>query len=561
MGVISAYPEEAYRQQAVEDGCIEDSQSSESIESDMPVEMMPKDPLGTVFSIKTFLSYTGSGWLMSLAYLDPGNLESDLQSGAYTGYNLLWVLFTCTGVGLLLQVLAARLGVVTGRDLAQTCKLHYSRGTSRAIWIMTEVAIIGADVQEVVGSAIALNTLLGWPLWLGSLVTGLDTFTFLLIDHYGKRMLELFIFSLILVMMVCFVANWAFEVPPPSDVIRGFVPTCPSYAVLQLVGTIGAAIMPHNVYLHSALVLSRGVDRQDPVHVKQANKYMFADSAAALVLSFLINAALLTSFANGFFTQQCAANAGSVGPLACVPEAAGPSSSCVGPSCLSCLTATGTQGFCQEIGLDGAGVALEGMFGGNGGATAKYIFAFGLLAAGQASTMTGTFAGQYVMEGFTEWRLPMWVRTLVTRLISLVPAIAVALWSTNGGSNFNEWLNILQSVQLPFAILPILHFNSDPTVMGEDFVLSRRWQAVCWGLAAIVVAVNFYLVSAKAQAAQAPLWVMLVLVVAFVLYLAFICTIIQKDLKRFSDFVRSRLQAAFSSFRWSADPESYQLLT
>merc|ERR1719161_2799137 len=212
---------------------------------------------------------------MSLAYLDPGNLESDLQNGAFTGYSLIWVLFLCTLAGLILQVLAARLASVTNLNLAQACRKYYSRKTSVTIWVMTELAIIGSDIQEVVGSAIALRTLFGWPLVVGSIVTGLDTFTFLLIHYFGKRILEFFIFILIMVMMVCFFVNFFFAPSPAGDLIGGFVPTCPSYAVSQLVGTVGAVIMPHNIYLYGGLVQSRGVDRASEEHVHQGNKYNF----------------------------------------------------------------------------------------------------------------------------------------------------------------------------------------------------------------------------------------------------------------------------------------------
>jgi len=487
-------------------------------------EMMPKDPPGVGFSCKTFLIYAGPGWLMSLAYLDPGNLESDLQSGAYTGYSLIWVLFMCTLAGLVLQVLAARLGTVTGRNLAQNCRAGYSRRTSLTIWVMTEVAIIGSDMQEVVGSAIALKTLFGWPLWLGSLFTGLDTFTFMAMHYFGKRILEFFIFALVMMMMVCFFTNFSLSPPPLMDLLCGFEFGCPSYAALQLVGTVGAVIMPHNIYLHSALVQSRTVDRQDEVHVRQANKYNLLDSAMALFISFLINAALLASFANGFFFEDCA-NAAD-GPLACVPGAA-----CTGSDCTPCISGAGLHGFCGEIGLDQGGDSLLVLLGKNGRLGEK-LFALGVLAAGQASTMTGTFAGQYVMEGFLEWKVPMWVRTLITRSFALGPAVAVALATAdqpNLNNTVNQWLNILQSVQLPFALLPVLHFCSDREVMGQ-FALRRRWQALCWALAATVIGVNVYLVVDRVVGS--PWWAWVLAAIFFVAYGAFISVIIRSDLKR-----------------------------
>merc|ERR1719191_1673157 len=253
---------------------------------DKDVEMMPCDPAETTFSFKTFMAYAGPGWLMSLAYLDPGNLESDLQNGAYTGYSLIWVLFLCTIAGLILQVLAARLAAVTGLNLAQACRKHYSKTTSRILWVMTEMAIIGSDIQEVVGSAIALKILFGWPLVVGSIVTGVDTFTFLLIHYFGKRLLEFLIFTLIMMMMVCFFLNFFIAPSPAPEFFGGFVPSCPYYAIGQLVGTVGAVIMPHNIYLYGGLVQSRGLDRTSEVHLHQGNKYNFVDATVALGFSF-----------------------------------------------------------------------------------------------------------------------------------------------------------------------------------------------------------------------------------------------------------------------------------
>lgn len=265
----------------------------------------------------TLWKFTGPGWLMSIAYLDPGNLEADLQSGAYTGYQLLWMLFWATIAGLLLQILAARLGVVTGKNLAQMCRLEYSRPVSNLLWVMTETAIIGSDIQEVLGSAIALKLLFGLDLWVGCLITGLDTFTFLIIHAYGVRKLEAFFAALIFTMMVCFFVNFGFTGPQwmggPWNVDGGgillgtLVPTVNDYAVIQAVGILGAVIMPHNIYLHSALVQSRNINRKNPQAVEEACKYNAIESAVALIVSFFINAAVVTVFARGFYADgQCA---------------------------------------------------------------------------------------------------------------------------------------------------------------------------------------------------------------------------------------------------------------
>lgn len=442
---------------------------------------------------------------MSLAYLDPGNLESDLQNGAYTGYTLLWTLFLCTLVGLIFQILAARLGAVSGKNLAEACRIGYPKNLSRIMWLMTEVAIIGSDVQEVVGTATAFNILFGWPLWAGTLLTGLDTFTFMAIHYFGKRILEVSIFLLILVMMGCFFTNFAFLPPSFHDLASGFAFQCPSYAVLELVATVGAVIMPHNIYLHSALVQSKAVDRANPTHLKQANKYNLADSVGALFISFLINAALVASFANGFFNEECAQMRG--GPRACLPGSA-----CSGASCVPCKAGNGLDGVCTEIGLNQGGDALQALLRNNGRMGEK-MFAIGLLAAGQASTLTGAYAGQYVLEGFFELRMPIWLRTLVTRSIALGPAIAVALLTANNealNSSVNQSLNVLQSVVLPFALIPILHFASDPDFMG-NFALKKRLQGVCWILAVLVVIVNFYLVFSLLIGAAWWIWVLAVI--------------------------------------------------
>ena len=426
----------------------------------------------------TLWKFSGPGWLMSIAYLDPGNLEADLQSGAYTGYQLLWMLFWATVMGLLLQILAARLGVVTGKNLAQMCRLEYSRPTSILLWLMTETAIIGSDIQEVIGSAIALKLLFGIPLWGGCLITGLDTFTFLIIHAYGVRKLEAFFAALIFTMMICFFINFAWTNPiwmgSPLDSDGGgillgtLIPTVNDYAVIQAVGILGAVIMPHNIYLHSALVQSRNINRKNPVAVEEACKYNAIESAVALIVSFFINAAVVTVFARGFFADnECAEPgwnedtwSGSVGTslaygaganLGCytgIDAKSGQFDSChrLGPSnstsnatltWMNCTNSMGTPGVCCSIGLQNAGQALEGLLGGAG----KIVWAIGLLAAGQASTMTGTFAGQYVMEGFLNWKVSPVVRVSITRSIALGPAIAVGLYmSTNSaaGDILNE---------------------------------------------------------------------------------------------------------------------------
>jgi natural resistance-associated macrophage protein len=295
--------------------------------------------------------------------------------------------------------------------------------------------------------------------------------------------------------------------------------------------------MPHNIYLYGGLVQSRGLDRASEVHVHQGNKYNFVDATIALAFSFVINAALLASFANGFFSKPCAENDG--GQLACLPGATSPDPSATGAAMFPCTNQEGHTGYCHDIGLNNAGTALQSFFGGEHGRTAETIFALGVLAAGQASTMTGTLAGQYVMAGFLDWHVPIFVRTMITRSIALGPAIAVAVWTAESpglGDKVNSFLNILQSVQLPFALLPVLHFCSDRRVMGNRFVLKHRFQVLCWVMALIVITINIYLV-VQSVIGQ-PAWVWAITFVFFILYFALQFVIIRSDLVKLWNKVR-----------------------
>ncbi|KAK1942466.1 Metal transporter nramp1 [Phytophthora citrophthora] len=457
-------------------------------------EAPDEDAAAFGFSWRTLWAYAGPGWLMSIAYVDPGNLESDLQAGAYGGYQLIWVLLGATVMGYFLQVLAARLGVVTGKNLAEVCTDAYPRWASLTLWIMAEIAIVGSDIQEVLGSSIAFQVLFGFPLWLGCLITGFDTFTFLLLHRYGIRKLEAFFVSLIAIMLVCFCANLVRGDVASVDIARGFVPHVERYAVTQAVGIVGAVIMPHNIFLHSALVQSRQVNRYDEYKVREANKYFAIESGIALFVSFLINLAVLAVFAKGFFSLDCTATFEINGlNTACVPGAVAHGAS-YGP----CRLANGGEGMCQAIGLSQAGVALSGMLGDY----ADIIWAIGLLAAGQSSTMTGTYAGQFVMEGFLNLHIAPWKRVALTRCVSLVPAMTVAILSQrNSGDSdtMDEMLNVLQSIQLPFALLPILNFTSSSDIMG-DFVNSKATVISGWILGGLVCVINMYLVITNLEA-------------------------------------------------------------
>lgn len=271
---------------------------------DIPEEAILDD---SIFSFRTLWLFTGPGWLMSIAYLDPGNIESDLQSGAKGEYRLLWVLMWATILGMVMQRLSARLGVVTGKHLAQVCYEQYPAVPRVILWIMVEIAIIGSDMQEVIGTAIAIYLLSQKyiPLWGGTLITVVDTFTFLFLDKYGLRKLEFFFAFLIAVMAISFGYNYFIDIPDQAAVMEGlFVPWSHDYSnevLSQAVAAVGAIIMPHNLYLHSALVKTRKVNREDKRAITQANKYYVIEGCIALFISFILNLFVVSVFANGLF--------------------------------------------------------------------------------------------------------------------------------------------------------------------------------------------------------------------------------------------------------------------
>jgi NRAMP (natural resistance-associated macrophage protein)-like metal ion transporter len=466
------------------------------------------------FSWGKFWSFVGPGWLMSMAYLDPGNLEADLQSGAYSRYELLYVTFWSTALGGLYQVLAARLGSCTGRHLAELCRAEYPRVVTYAVWIMMELVIIGCDIQEVLGTAIALQILFGLPLWIGCLITALDTFTFLAIDRRGdnksSRLLETFFMGLIGIMCACFFVDFTVSKPSGIEITKGIaIPRIDDQNMMQAVGMLGSIIMPHNVYLHSALVQSRSIHSRraggGAGPVKEANFYFGLEAVLALFVSFLINMFVISSFASTFYSTQCDALAANVATdvysagiqTACIPSAAAlvsgndiysastgltcaVESGAVAASCAQCYTTKHVAGYCQQVGLKEAGEAVSSALG----HYAKIIWAVGLVASGQASTMTGTYAGQFVMEGFLDLRISAWKRVAITRTVALGPALVVALLTEYDGFHsdiVSEMINVMQSVQLPFALVPLLTFTTNKRIMGQPFVYSR------WIVIALIV--------------------------------------------------------------------------
>ncbi|KAI3763022.1 hypothetical protein L1987_53469 [Smallanthus sonchifolius] len=409
------------------------------------------------FSWKKLWLFTGPGFLMSIAFLDPGNLEGDLQAGAIAGYSLLWLLMWATGMGLLIQLLSARVGVATGKHLSELCREEYSKGVGLVLWVMAEVALIGADIQEVIGSAIAIQILSNGvlPLWAGVVITASDCFMFLLLENYGVRNLEAVFAVLISTMGLSFAWMFADAQPSGKELLIGLlVPKLSSRTIRQAVGVVGCVIMPHNVFLHSALVQSRKIDPNKKGRVQEAINYYTIESSIALFISFMINLFVTTVFAKGFYNTKQA----------------------------------------NSIGLVNAGQYLEKKYGG-GFMPVLYIWGIGLLAAGQSSTITGTYAGQFIMGGFLNLRLKKWLRALITRSCAIVPTMIVALVFNKSEASLdvlNEWLNVLQSIQIPFALIPLLTLVSKEEIMGV-FKIGPTLEKAAWSVAALVMVINGYL--------------------------------------------------------------------
>ncbi|KAM9785807.1 natural resistance-associated macrophage protein 2-like [Neosynchiropus ocellatus] len=443
---------------------------------------------------------------MSIAYLDPGNIESDLQSGAKAGFKLLWVLLGATIIGLLLQRLAARLGVVTGLHLAEVCHRQYRTVPRVILWVMVELAIIGSDMQEVIGCAIAFSLLSSGriPLWGGVLITIVDTFFFLFLDKYGLRKLEAFFGLLITVMAITFGYEYVVVGPDQAELLTGmFVPYCEGCGPVQLtqaVGIVGAVIMPHNIYLHSALVKSRDVNRTNKKQVSDANKYFFIESAIALFVSFLINVFVVAVFAEAFYGRT-------------------------NTEVYSVCNDTGSHHLdlfplnnqTLEVDIFKGGVVLGCFFG----PAALYIWAIGILAAGQSSTMTGTYSGQFVMEGFLNLRWSRFARVLLTRSLAITPTLLVAIFQdVQHLTGMNDFLNVLQSMQLPFALIPILTFTSLPALMNEfaNGLLTKIGGGV---VIMVVCAINMYFVVVYVTS-LASVWLYLLAAVLSLAYLTFV---------------------------------------
>lgn len=371
------------------------------------------------------LAFFGPAYLVSVGYMDPGNWATDLAGGSKFGYQLIWVLLMSNLMALLLQSLSARLGIVRGRDLAQANRETYPRPVNFAFYLLAEVAIAATDLAEILGMAIGIQLLTGLPLIWGVSLTVADTFLFLLLQRLGMRTMEAFIICLVGIIGLSFLAEMIIAKPDMGEVVKGFVPSIPNEEALYIaIGIIGATVMPHNLYLHSALVQTRKIKR-DHAGIKRVLKLNFIDSAIALNLAFFVNAFILILAATVFYT-------------------------------------TGRTDVAE---IKQAHELLAPMLGSN---LAPILFAVALIASGQSSTITGTLAGQIVMEGYLHLRITPWVRRLLTRLVAIIPAIAVIL--INGENNIDKLLvfsQVILSLQLGFAIVPLIHFTSDKKTMGS----------------------------------------------------------------------------------------------
>jgi manganese transport protein len=409
-------------------------------------------PQGLGFWRKLF-AFSGPGYLVAVGYMDPGNWATDLAGGSRFNYTLLSVIMISNLIAILLQALSLRLGIVTGRDLAQACRDHYSAPVSFGLWILCEIAIIACDLAEVIGSAIALNLLFGIPLIWGVLLTALDVMILLLLQNRGFRWLEAVVITLVLSIGVCFVAEIIFAQPEIGPILSGFIPSAQIITNPEMlyiaIGILGATVMPHNLYLHSSIVQTRNYERT-PDGKREAIKFATIDSTVALMFALFINAAILIVAAATFYRS----------------------------------------GNYQVAEIGDAYQLLTPLLGAAGAST---LFAIALLASGQNSTLTGTLAGQIVMEGFLNIRLRPWLRRLITRLIAIVPAIIVTFfYGASGTAQLLVLSQVVLSMQLSFAVFPLVMFTSDKLKMGE--FVNPLWRKILgYSVAVVIAGLNVWL--------------------------------------------------------------------
>lgn len=402
---------------------------------------------------RKFLAFVGPGYLVAVGYMDPGNWATDLAGGSMFGYKLLSVIMLSNLMAILLQALAGKLGIVTGRDLAQACRDHYSKPVSIVLWFLCELAIAACDLAEVIGTAIALNLLFGIPILYGVILTAFDVMIILLLQNKGFRYLEAFVISLIATIGLCFGLELILAKPDIASIASGFIPSTEIIKNPEMlyiaIGILGATVMPHNLYLHSSIVQTRQFENTS-LGKREAIRYTTMDSTIALFFALFINAAILILSASTF----------------------------------------------HEAGMTNVtdiGEAYHLMTPLLGTTIGSILFGVALLAAGQNSTLTGTLAGQIVMEGFLNIRLSPWLRRLITRMVAIVPAVIVtAMYGEAGTAQLLIFSQVILSFQLSFAVIPLVQFTSDKTKMRE-FVNPRWLTILAWVVTTMIVVLNMYL--------------------------------------------------------------------
>ncbi|MGG9961082.1 Nramp family divalent metal transporter [Ferruginibacter sp. SUN106] len=404
---------------------------------------------------RKIFSFLGPAYLVSVGYMDPGNWATDLAGGSKFGYSLVWVLLMSNLMALLLQGLSARLGIVRRRDLAQANREAYTKTVNYALWLLAEIAIAACDLAEVLGMAIGLQLLTGLPLIWGVSLTVLDTFLLLYLQKLGMRKMEAFIIALVAIVAIAFLIEIIFAKPDLGEVVKGLIPSFPNEEARYIaIGIIGATVMPHNLYLHSALVQTRKIDRSDD-GIRQALKFNRIDSTIALNIAFFVNAAILVLAATVFFK-------------------------------------TGNSNVAE---IKEAHRLLPSFLGN----VAPILFAVALIAAGQSSTITGTLAGQIIMEGYLSLRINPMLRRLITRLLAIIPAlIVIIVKGENDVDSLLVFSQVILSLQLGFAIIPLIHFVSDKKTMGK-FAIKPLVQGTAWAIAAVLIFLNIQMLVNEAS--------------------------------------------------------------
>jgi manganese transport protein len=429
---------------------------SENMSPSLP-EVHGSLPVPTTASfLRKMWAFAGPGFLVAVGYMDPGNWATDLAGGSKYSYSLLFVIMLSNLMAILLQSLCVKLGIVTGRDLAQACRDHFSRPVTFILWVLAEIAIAACDLAEVIGSAIALNLLFHIPLLWGVCLTALDVLLILFLQQRGFRYIEALVISLIGTIGICFGLEILLSKPSVAGIFRGFF--LPSSGVIAdpdmlyiAIGILGATVMPHNLYLHSAVVQTRKIERTRE-GMKEAIRFSTIDSTMALMFALFVNAAILIVAAATFYRH----------------------------------------GYNEVAEIQEAYKLLTPLLGAGGAST---VFALALLASGQNSTLTGTLAGQVVMEGFLNIRVRPWLRRLITRGVAIVPAIVVAAYSgERGTAKLLVLSQVILSMQLSFAVFPLVLFTSDKRKMGE-FANSRWVEILAWEVAALIAALNTWLLA------------------------------------------------------------------